>query len=372
MKKVWIWGCGDLGKIALKVLKLNEQWNIQGLIDNDVQKQNIRLCGYQIRSFEEQKKKIGREDTILCCCTPDNYEIFKTFLKENNYRKYMHFWNLDMKRSLFQQLEKGTPRGGVSRCCTQKDFYSPSFLRIAEQMHLPSGIHRKSWEFVYIVQTLENYGILQEDKSGIGFAVGLEPLPSFFADRKINILATDLSLSAKSAKEWEATGQNAGGNLEKLYKPDLCEKSVFQKYVRYRDVDMNCLPDNLGTFDFCWSSCAIEHVGSLSKSKKFLKNMLKVLKPGGIAVHTTEFNLISNDDTVEDGKSVIFRRRDIEEMRDWFTSNGHHMETSFVRGSDEGDLFVDIPPFKSDPYHLNLQLDEYIATSFAIIVHKAK
>lgn len=98
--------------------------------------------------------------------------------------------------------------------------------------------------------------------------------------------------------------------------------------------------------------------------------MLKVLKPGGIAVHTTEFNLISNNDTVEEGNSVIFRRRDIEEMRDWFISNGHQMETSFVRGSEEGDLFVDIPPFKAEPYHLNLQLDEYIATSFAIIVRK--
>lgn len=309
---------------------------------------------------------------ILCCCTADNYEIFKTYLEKNNYGRYMHFWDLDMKRSLFQQLEEAAPKRFVSRCCTQGDFCSPHFQKIAEEMHLPSGIHRKYWEFVYIVQALETNHVLQEHKSGIGFAVGLEPLPSFFAGRKVNILATDLPLTADSAGEWVATGQNAGGNLEKLYNEEICEKSIFQKYVRYRDVDMNHLPDDLGTFDFCWSSCAIEHVGSLRQSKEFLKNMLRVLKPGGIAIHTTEFNLISNDDTVEEGSSVIFRRKDIEEMRDWFTANGHLMETSFVRGSDEGDLFVDIPPFKSEPYHLNLQLDEYIVTSFAIIVQKAK
>lgn len=372
MKRVWIWGCGCFGKIALKVLKADHSWNIQGVIDNDAQKKNMFLDGYQIKSFEEQKEMIRNEDIIVCCCTRDNYEIFKTYLKENGYKKYIYLEELDMKEILFQQVKEGDTRRLVSRCCTQRDFFSSSFIRIAEEMHLPSGIHRKFWEFVYIVQTLESYQVVKEGKSGIGFAVGLEPLPSYFASKKVNILATDLSLSIDSAKAWVVTGQNAGGNLEKLYKEEICEKDIFRKYVQYQDVDMNYLPDNLGKFDFCWSSCAIEHVGSLEQSKEFLKNMINVLKPGGVAVHTTEFNLISNDDTVEKGNSVIFRRKDVIEMQEWFKANGHHMEISFDRGCDEGDLYVGIPPFRSQPYHLNIMLDEYIATSFAIVVQKAE
>lgn len=370
MENIWIWGCGCLGKVALKALELDDKWKIRGLIDNDVQKQNMMLHGYPIKSFEEQKERIAKEDTVLCCCTMDNYELFKAYLEEQGHERYMHFWNLDMKALLFQQVENKYQGNLISRCCTQRDFYAPSFRRIAEEMHMPYRLHRKYWEFVYIVEVLESHHMLEKGRSGIGFAVGMEPLPSFFANRGVDILATDLSIMADGAEKWAASGQNAGGNVDSLWKEDICEKSVFQEHVHYRDVDMNNLPEDLGIYDFCWSSCAIEHVGSLRQSKEFLKNMLEVLKPGGVGVHTTEFNLISNDDTVEEGNSVIFRRKDMEEMRDWFAAQGHHMELSFARGCREGDLFVDIPPYRAEPYHLNLQLDEYIATSFAIVIQK--
>lgn len=373
-KKVWIWGCGFLGKIGLKFLMLEgeDKWKIQGLIDNDIEKQTLSWYGYSIESFEKQKKRISADDWILCCCTIENYKIFQVKLKQNGFYKFFHFWDLNLKAMLFSQLEERYNGEIVSRCCSQQDFYNSSFQRFVNEMKLNPLMHRKHWEWVYIVQVLEKYDVLQKGKSGIGFAVGLEPLPSFFANKQIKILATDLSVMRENANEWINTKQNAGGNLEKLYKENICRKSDFQEFVQYRDVDMNQLPDDLGTFDFCWSSCAIEHVGSLEQSKQFLKNMLNVLKPGGIGVHTTEFNLISNEDTLIDGNSVIYRKKDIEEIQNWFNNRGHKMEVSFTRGSEKGDLFVDIPPFNAEPYHLNLQLDEYIVTSFAIIVQKAR
>ena len=44
----------------------------------------------------------------------------------------------------------------------------------------------------------------------------------------------------------------------------------------------------------------------------FVINSMRVLKPGGVAVHTTEFNLSSNDDTIEARDLCVYRRRDIE------------------------------------------------------------
>ena len=41
---------------------------------------------------------------------------------------------------------------------------------------------------------------------------------------------------------------------------------------------------------------------------------LRFLRPGGIAIHTTEFNVSSNDNTVADGDTVIYRKRDIEDL----------------------------------------------------------
>jgi 2-polyprenyl-3-methyl-5-hydroxy-6-metoxy-1,4-benzoquinol methylase len=66
----------------------------------------------------------------------------------------------------------------------------------------------------------------------------------------------------------------------------------FKARVSYRTLDMNFIPDDLhGKFDFVWSTCSVEHVGSILLGQRFIINTLNLLKPGGIAIHTVEFNL---------------------------------------------------------------------------------
>lgn len=262
----------------------------------------------------------------------------------------------------------------VSRCCRAKDFRQPYHQRLCEKLHLDlNHIHRKIWEYVFIANALEQYGMLEEGKKGLGFAVGLEPLPSFFASRGCDILATDLSITNEKASVWAKSGENAKGNLDKLFQSEICSREAFDQHVRYRDLDMNHIPDDIGLYDFCWSSCAIEHVGSLELSKLFLKNMLNVLKPGGLAVHTTEFNLWSNKETVETGRSVIYRRCDLEEIADWYKNNGHEIELSFKRGeTEEADMYLDVAPYSmgKHKYHVTLMCGPYACTSYGIIVRK--
>ena len=40
-----------------------------------------------------------------------------------------------------------------------------------------------------------------------------------------------------------------------------------------------------------------------------LKTLLKVLKPGGLAIHTTEYNYMSDDHTRDNGETVLFLRK---------------------------------------------------------------
>ena len=49
-----------------------------------------------------------------------------------------------------------------------------------------------------------------------------------------------------------------------------------------------------------WSSCSLEHLGSISHGIEFILNSLKCLKQHGVAVHTTEFNLSSNEETLNE------------------------------------------------------------------------
>ena len=238
----------------------------------------------------------------------------------------------------------------------------------------PNILHRKSWEYVYIVIALKERGMLQEGKSGLGFAVGTEPLPAYFASKGCNILATDLGSDNNNASGWITTGQNASGNIEILNRNNLCSKEVFNARVTYRNLDMNNIPSNLNGFDFCWSSCAIEHVGSLEKSKLFIKNMMNTLKPGGIAIHTTEFNLSSDEDTIVDGESVIYRKKDVLEIAKWLKAQGHEIDLDFSLGKKEGDMFTDQPPYYqiNPKYHLRLKIGDYDSTSIGLIIKKTK
>ena len=125
----------------------------------------------------------------------------------------------------------------------------------------------------------------------------------------------------------------------------------------------------LSSFDFLWSSCAFEHLGSLKAGNEFVIRAMDCLRPGGIAVHTTEFNVASNDRTIETGATVIYRQRDIEALAADLVSLGHLISLDFDKGDQPADYHVDVPPYSHDP-HLKLHLMGFTTTSIGIVVRK--
>lgn len=127
----------------------------------------------------------------------------------------------------------------------------------------------------------------------------------------------------------------------------------------------------LSGFDFNWSSCSFEHLGSIDLGIRFLENQMKTLKPGGLAVHTTEYNLSSENETVEvDSNTVIFRRKDLEALANWVVREGHEIERlDFSLGNHSSDFHVDTPPYASAP-HIRLLLSGYVVTSVGLIIKK--
>jgi hypothetical protein len=94
------------------------------------------------------------------------------------------------------------------------------------------------------------------------------------------------------------------------------------------------------------------------------------LAPGGWAIHTTEFNLSSNTITIEEGHTVLWRRRDVEELVSELRDDGHHVDVDFTPGTGEIESHVDFPPYSPDR-HLRLQIQEYACTSLALIIQRA-
>jgi SAM-dependent methyltransferase len=152
----------------------------------------------------------------------------------------------------------------------------------------------------------------------------------------------------------------------------LVDRESFRSNVEFRTCDMNNIPDDLTGYDFCWSSCSLEHLGDLQKGLDFVvESVERTLRPGGFACHTTELNVSSDTDTVEDGPTVLYRRRDIRELVDRLERRGHQV-APFVMAPDKHvlDFFVDTPPYLAPP-HLKLQLLGYTATSAGFIVQRA-
>jgi 2-polyprenyl-3-methyl-5-hydroxy-6-metoxy-1,4-benzoquinol methylase len=139
---------------------------------------------------------------------------------------------------------------------------------------------------------------------------------------------------------------------------------------------MNHIPADLMNeeFDFVWSCCALEHLGTMEKCVEFIFNAMKCLKPGGLAVHTTEYNTFGLW-TVSQGSTVFFRKKEIIEIARRLVSEGHKIELNLSKGSGKLDKHYDWPPYKQDN-HLKLMVSKqwkFIgATSIGLIIEKRK
>ncbi|WP_380787636.1 hypothetical protein [Sphingomonas sp. R86521] len=266
-----------------------------------------------------------------------------------------------------QPAEMAAP---LSQMCTAAQFDEPDYARWLQRMHRPMHRHRKQWEFVYICRMLEHMQMLQPQFRGIGFGCGVEPLPAVFASYDIFVTASDLAADDPRAKSWHDTAQHLAAVAE-LRDPAICPDELFDSRVEYRSIDMNHIDVDRRDYDFCWSSCALEHLGSIANGLKFIEGSLDVLRPGGVAVHTTELNLTSNRKTLDNMDTVLFRRRDIERLAVKLAKQGHEVvPITFDLGDHVDDDFIDVAPYASD-IHLKLALQHYVTTSFGLAVRKA-
>jgi hypothetical protein len=265
---------------------------------------------------------------------------------------------------------KGLARGAEdpplsSRVCRQADFGS-EYVEWMQKMGRPMIAFRKEWEHVAICRALAAAGLLRPGIRGLGFGVGREPLVSVFAAHGVEVVATDLAADDGRAAVWASTGQHSL-SMSALRNPQVCPDDVLEKLVTIRPVDMAAIPDDLRGFDFLWSACAFEHLGSLEAGMDFVEQAMACLVPGGLAVHTTEFNLDSNEMTVADGPVVAYRKRDLDLLRDRLGRLGHSMAALSV-GTRDGvlDRVLDMPPYQRRS--LALRLGPYRITSAVIVI----
>jgi SAM-dependent methyltransferase len=258
----------------------------------------------------------------------------------------------------------------TSCVCRYVDFSSSWFRTWSERIK-NDALHRKIWEWTIISQALDERDMLRAGRRGIGFAVGTEPLASLFASRGASVDATDIA-SGDVAEAWAVSNEHAG-SLEALFHSNIVERKVFDEKVSFFNADMNNLsPLPNDTYDFVWSSCAMEHLGSLQHGLDFVENAMRLLKVGGVAVHTTEINVADLDDTLKDGPAVIYRERDIRKLDGMLRKKYCHLAPmDFDPGHEPEDILYDSTPWgeKGHP-HIKLELGGFITTSSVLICRR--
>jgi hypothetical protein len=273
----------------------------------------------------------------------------------------------------FRELQKRWPQPPtiaepVSQLCTASQFAEPCYHLVRASLHMPIWLHRKQWEAVYICRSLEGAGLTVPGRRGLGFGVGREKLPSLLVSLGCEVVATDLP-AAEADGQWVGSSHHSD-SLDSLFRQRIVSRDLFYRHASFRPVNMNAIPGDLAGFDFCWSACALEHLGSLKRGLDFIRNSLKCLNPGGLAVHTTEFNLGSHSKTLEAGSSVVYRERDITNFAKEMRDAGHEITLNLHPGSEPTDMMIDRD--RNSDIHLRLYVhDQIVATSLGLCIKKA-
>lgn len=272
--------------------------------------------------------------------------------------------------------------GLQSKASTQIDMEGDWVAHWCRQLQIPVVFHRKLWELAYVLQALHEEGHLRDGARGLGFGCGQEPIPSYLASRGITVTVTDLRPDEAQAAGWAATNQHAT-SLDQAFQPHMVDRATFDCLVGLEYVDMNAIPGHLAGYDFCWSVCALEHLGSIQQGLDFIANSLGPLRPGGLAVHTTEYNIVSDGPTIDNWPTVLFQRKHLIALAERLRAEGHYVAPlNFDIGDKPLDRFIDLPPWGHDlpaelstwhghGAHLKVGVDGFAATCFGVIVRKA-
>jgi SAM-dependent methyltransferase len=196
----------------------------------------------------------------------------------------------------------------TSKICDAADWFDPEIKEVIEnELRESARLHRKQWEFAIIFLTLQKLGLLQSDKTGLSLGGGNERVLYSISKHIKKLFVTDLYDDNTSWDCARTTDPNEFIRSSKPFPIDDEKIEALRMDMRYLDFEDN-------SFDFCYSSCAIEHIGEDKDFLQHFNEVNRVLKDGGIYVLTTELQF--GDQTIPDQNNFIFSKEHIAHLID--------------------------------------------------------
>jgi SAM-dependent methyltransferase len=192
-----------------------------------------------------------------------------------------------------------------NKLCDAADWFHHDMLDVIHhELRETPRFHRKQWESAMIFLALKEQGKLDSDRLGLSMGGGKELIAYALAPRTRQLVVTDLY------------DINTGWDCAKTDDPDTYIRhnkpfSVDDAKLKALRMDMRDLKFADNTFDFCYSTCAVEHIGETADFFRHFNEVALVLKDDGVYVFTTEF--LFGDTTIRDDHNFVFA---IHELRD--------------------------------------------------------
>jgi SAM-dependent methyltransferase len=172
----------------------------------------------------------------------------------------------------------------LGKVCDGADWFDPELEAVIDgDLRELARFHRKQWEFAMILLALRRRGVLRSDAVGLSMGAGKERLLYAVAHNVRRVVATDLY---DPGTEWDKARTSDPDAYIKEDKPFPVDDAKLEGLR----MDMRSLDFEDATFDFCYSSCAIEHIGGREDFLKHFSEVYRVLKPGGVYALTTELH----------------------------------------------------------------------------------
>ena len=195
-----------------------------------------------------------------------------------------------LKRTSPYHITNPSDQPKLNRLCYVEDWENSEIKEaLAELQKLSSEgfIHRKDWEWALGIIAMRRFGKLNEKSTAIGVGAGREEVLFYVANKLKHVYATDLY----DGNNWKNFAPSDFPENPKKYAPFPYKEDA----LTVLRMDGTKLEFPSESFDIAFSFSSIEHFGGKNHSGalRSVKEMERVLKPGGLAVITTEY--IIND-----------------------------------------------------------------------------
>jgi SAM-dependent methyltransferase len=219
-------------------------------------------------------------------------------------------------------------------------------------------MHRKPYEFTQFLYGCRRLGMIRPDASFISIGAGHEHPLYWLSNHVARVVATDMyegSWQDERARE---------GDPRVLEDPDRYAPFPYRRErLQFLRMDGRHLEFPDASFDVSYSLSSIEHFGGLEGAAQTMKEMARVLKPGGVLALATEY-VISGPPHEETFQP--------DEIRHLIAASGltlvEPIDEAVYRRYQARPVMLQVDPYQSP--HMTVQLDDTVFTSVMLFLRK--